>query len=313
MKSNFRILVLLVALLSLPLAVFGTPPATPATTEGFGLPQIVGLINMGVDEPSVIAAIRGAEKVSFDTSAAGLVAMKQAGLSDKVVAAILQRASTPVVAAVFGPSVSQNGKTFNVGTAGVVNRFLPGKGNALQVLAEIGPTSLVTAAATGLLIGSAPAGLGVLGGGLIGAIPYGVSALNMARGKTKQGFEYELLPGASSTNPLASAEATFQIPFSTLDDNRYRVAEPGLYRLVPDAKTDARVLGTAEGKVKVNSSGQVTKKTLEPFKRESVAAEVAKAEAGVTLKTANLAPGEYAIGFVYDGKLLPQVMDFTVR
>lgn len=299
-----------------------TPPAV--VDDGFGLSHVVKLHEMDVDDASLITAIRGAEKVSFDTSVDGLITMKQAGLSDAVIAAVIERSAKsekistrdllPVenqsgFSTANGATVCQNGTTLNLAITTGYNQFLPGKNSPMKVLSETAGPGIAFGAASMLGAGA----LGAAGGAAIMAGPV-IGLVNLHRAKTIKGYEYELLQGTSSTTPLASAPAEFTIPYSAYSDNRYRVAEPHLFRLTVNTESQTRVLGTAKGSVKYKQiTNETSNKKLEPFEREEVPAEFGKTPSGITAQIDALAPGEYAIVFLYDGETLDNSIDFSVR
>ena len=67
--------------------------ATPSADEGITNADVVKMVKAGLGEPVVIAAIRGAKKTAFDVSTDSLVALKTAGVSDTVIAVMLDPAA----------------------------------------------------------------------------------------------------------------------------------------------------------------------------------------------------------------------------
>jgi hypothetical protein len=279
--------------------------------EGFGLAQVVNLVKMGVDEPSVIAAIRGADKVSFDTSVNGIIAMKSAGLSDKVIAAIIERAGnggaiTPIARHGVDSVVVQEGRTQPIYSTGVITRFAQDKGSAMDSLADAGTSAGAYAG------GMAAAGAGVAP---LAGVMIGVGALSQLRTRTLKGYSYELLSGTVSTNVIAADQpAEFTIPIASFQDGRYAAAEVALVKISTSKESQARVVGSAEAELKYKASGPIGDPKLKrPISRNAVTAEISKVNGNVAIKTTHLAQGEYAIVFILDGAALPAAVDFSVR
>jgi hypothetical protein len=80
-------------------------PAATATTadETLSNEQVIALIAAGLSEQTIILKIRGS-KTSFDTSAAALVRLKEAGATDAVLAAMLSPAAPPQPEAAAAPA-----------------------------------------------------------------------------------------------------------------------------------------------------------------------------------------------------------------
>ncbi|MDP2933229.1 MAG: hypothetical protein Q8N81_03795 [bacterium] len=297
------------------------PLAAFAQQEGFGLAQVTSLTKLGVDEQSVVAAINGAPKVSFDTSVDGIIAMKQAGLSDRMIAAVIARsANNAPTNANFTPAngnsnnqliAVQGGQTILLKNNSLSSMFAQSKnGNSKDALKSVGiGAASYGGAAVGYsgVLGSA-AGMGA---GMAGPV---ISLIGIHRTKTLKGFYFELIPQTTSTVVLTTAATEFTIPLTVFNDGRYPVAEPVLLKLTASEDTRTRVAGTAKAEMKYSDlKGPQEPRATEPYQHETVQAEVTKANNIATIKTAGLPLGEYAIAFVLDGKLLPEVLDFTVR
>lgn len=297
------------------------PLATFAQQEGFGLAQVTNLVKLGVDEPSVIAAINGAQKVSFDTSVDGIIAMKQTGLSDKVIAAIISRsanvAPTNPGKNALAPTGNmqlvaiQNGQTIPLKNSRIDATFAQSKnGNSKDALKSVGVgAASYGGAAVGYsgVLGSA-AGLGA---GMAGPV---VGLIGIHKTKTLKGFYFELMPQTTSTIVLSTSAAEFTIPLVVFNDGRYPVAEPVLLKLTVSEDARMRIAGTAKAEMKYSDlRGPQEPRAVEPYQHETVQAEIAKTNNVATIKTTGLPLGEYAIGFLLDGKLLPEALDFTVR
>jgi len=313
-QKRWFFVILLSALM--PLATFAQQDAQ----QGFGIQQVTSLIGLGVDEQSIIAAIRGAQKVSFNTSVDGIIAMKQAGLTDKMIVAVIARSGD---AAPTNPSngnatvqavqliAVQGNNTIPLKNSGIIATFAQSKnGNSKDALKSVGiGAASYGGAAVGYsgVLGSA-AGMGA---GMAGPV---ISLIGIHKTKTLKGFYFELIPQTTSTVVLTTAATEFTIPLTVFNDGRYPVAEPVLLKLTASEDTRTRVAGTAKAEMKYSDlKGPQEPRAVEPYQHETVQAEITKANNVATLKVAGLPLGEYAIAFVLDGKLLPEVLDFTVR
>jgi hypothetical protein len=170
----------------------------------------------------------------------------------------------------------------------------------------------------GIYAGTAAAAGGLAGSTAGAAIPLGglaFGAWSALRTKTYKGFSYELLPDVTSTNVFtANTALEFNIPFAMFNDGRYQRAIPILIALEVSKDTQTRILGTAKAEVKESiTKGPGQPKLEEPYQRSQITADIATSDTAFSIKTGGLAVGEYAVAFVYDGNLLPIVVDFTVR
>ncbi|MGP8176115.1 MAG: DUF2846 domain-containing protein [Terracidiphilus sp.] len=77
-------------------------PAQPPAQKALNNDSVIKLIKAGLSDDLIVAAINGSAG-TYDTSADGLIALKTAGASDKVLSAIVQKASAPAPAAVPAP------------------------------------------------------------------------------------------------------------------------------------------------------------------------------------------------------------------
>ena len=91
--------IILAFLLAVPCAAF----AAPMTNE-----DVIKMVKGGLGEVTVIQAINTGEP-GFDTSADGLVKLKQSGVSDKVIQSIMARGGNPPVAAAAPPACRECG------------------------------------------------------------------------------------------------------------------------------------------------------------------------------------------------------------
>jgi hypothetical protein len=67
---------------------------------------VIKMVKAGLSDDVVIAAVNGSAPSGFDTSTDALVALKTAGVDDKIVAAVVARASAPGTVAPAAPAAS---------------------------------------------------------------------------------------------------------------------------------------------------------------------------------------------------------------
>ncbi len=79
-----------------PLCVTGATQGTHRSAEALTNADIIKMTKGGLSEPVILAAIQNAVRRGFDLSPDGLVALKGAGVSDTVIAAMLRPPSAPV-------------------------------------------------------------------------------------------------------------------------------------------------------------------------------------------------------------------------
>ncbi|MDP2896381.1 MAG: hypothetical protein Q8Q12_07455 [bacterium] len=297
------------------------PAALAAADQIIAKESIDVMKAAGCGDELIVAIIRSAKEVRIDTSVDGLIALKRAGYSDAIIRAIVERApnsspataATPQLVAVSPQLVAvQGNNTIPLKNSGVVATFAQSKknGEPMDTLKSVGigvGAGVGTAVAIGATAGSAA--------GSVVPFAYPVaSAWSALRTKTLKGFYYELISQTTSTVVLTTAATEFTIPLAVFNDGRYPIAEPVLIKLRVSEETRTRVAGIAKGEMKYSGlKGPQEPKATEPYQHETVQSQITKANNFATLKVAGLPTGEYAVGFLLDAKLLPEVLDFTVR
>lgn len=312
-KVGFFWLLLLVVL---PLAA--SPPNETSGVEVFNAGTIVQLQRAGIADETIAMAIRTAKVVKFDTSPSGLVAYKRDfGFSDVLLNAIVERSNRPSSGAVparnqHQPVIHQAGHEVMLSPSLVTITFLASK--------KKDPMSALSGAvlSQGALIGAQAAAAGMAGSSAGMGIPLagiGIAAWSGLRTKSIKGFEYELLQGVSATNVLTNGnDLEMASPSLAFGDGRYLAATPILLKLTPQRENQIRIIGTAPAVMKYKQlEGPKGTERKTPFKREEMTAAFTKTGDILTAKLPALAVGEYAVGFVFDGNLLPQVLDFSIR
>jgi hypothetical protein len=99
-RNYVALLVGLSVLFSLPLAA--AAPATPAKSEaGFSNKDVIKLVKLDLGDDVVVGKIKQAADVVFDLTTDGLVQLKQAGVSSRVISAMLERTTPPAASAVM--------------------------------------------------------------------------------------------------------------------------------------------------------------------------------------------------------------------
>jgi len=104
-RNYVALLVGLLLLFSLPLAA--ASPAAPAKSEaGFSNKDVIKLVKLELGDEVVIGKIKQAADVAFDLTTDGLVQLKQAGVSSRVISAMLEKTTLPAAA----PAMSDAGR-----------------------------------------------------------------------------------------------------------------------------------------------------------------------------------------------------------
>ena len=93
-RNYVALLVGLQLLFSVPLAV--AAPAAPAKSEaGFTNKDVIKLVKLDLGDDVVIGKIKQAADAAFDVTTDGLVQLKQAGVSSRVISAMLEKTTPP--------------------------------------------------------------------------------------------------------------------------------------------------------------------------------------------------------------------------
>lgn len=104
-RNYVALLVGLQLLFSLPLAA--AAPAAPARSEaGFSNKDVIKLVKLDLGDDVVIGKIKQAADVAFDLTTDGLVQLKQAGVSSRVISAMLEKTTLPAAPPAM-PGVNQ--------------------------------------------------------------------------------------------------------------------------------------------------------------------------------------------------------------
>ena len=229
---------------------------------------IVQMQNAGLSQEIIVEAIRGASSVHFDTSAQGLMAMKDAGFPDSIILAVVERQVREVSAGVSLSSqrwlVRQGGRELELAPKEIETSFVPAKkkNDTAKQIIEYGGLSAGVYAGAGLA--GQLATMGALGRGALSGIAAGivVGVGMLGRNPTVQGFNFEFVRGRSATLALAPGEAEFLIPLAPFHDGSYATAEALLLRLDISQKDDLRILSSE--KLKVTGGDKPKKQSLEP-------------------------------------------------
>ena len=282
----------------LPVVLLATPLALLLSATGFAqgghpelvtLPSLLELKRAGVGDDLLIMVIRKAKKVDFDTSPSGIVGLKNAGLTDAVIAAVMERqsgsTSTPPA-----PSTPP-GPTFTVRQ----------DGQPVALSAQAGKTTYVRSGANTAdeLYTSIKAGKPVP---VRGRNPLKTVGLVLLEGENYEprrswkGFEIDYLSGRSSDLILHPATPIeFSVPFALLQTGNNPFAAKDL----APALLKLRVLPTEE--IRIVSTRKVE---YEPGRRKVLAVDKAEIEPAVErqatsflVRVTSLDPGEYTLAF----------------
>ncbi len=278
--------------------------------------MVDALYRYNLSEAVIIETIRDASEVRIDTSVDGLIALKRAGYSDAVIRAIVVRTpgtaaatttASPSTAGAISFTATQGGKPTTLGPSQFATKFAQSKAKSWTDAVNGGGGTLGLAAlsASTTVLGHAGSMLG-LGAGIaaLGMIGRGQNSVN--------GFQVQYLPGQHATTVLDSATAELAVNLAAFNDGKYARAEVVLLRLDVIAKDNARVIAAAKGAYKGHDRNDARFEGA-PFRYEGLPMESARDQQSLAVRLPALAAGDYAIGFVFEGDLLPEVLDFMVR
>ncbi len=299
---------------AMPLALRAQQTARPLTND-----DVVRMVSDGVPESVVVSAIQ-TRPCSFDLSPEGLISLHKAGVSEKVLDAMVAAGSNqPAPAAV--PSTSPAPST---GAAQATPEFrLPSvqvqnqQGGMPQELAlektqlaetKTKPSSLASLARDSAVTQSIQAGVGDatwqaashinsgLGGAAVGQAG-GIFASALTHRKPTVTYVWGVPGGASSTVlPVDGYTPAFLVNFSQTPGVNPQDFEPALVKLTP-AQNSCRIVGATEGKEDARSREAADWEIYSSYLEERVAVNLEKEGPGqyrMTSKSA-LFPGEYAV------------------
>jgi hypothetical protein len=238
--------------------------------------SVVKMVKAGFSDDLIVTTINS-QPGAYDASADGLIALKSAGVSDKVVAAIVAKGSAPAPAAVAAPSTASAGTNPDDPNASHEAGIYFYSANAAgHKMTELEP-SVYSQSKTGGMMAS--------------AMTYGI-----AKAKSKA-----VLRGAHANARVSDPNAVFYFYFeqqaaglSEASSPFGGTSTPNEYTLLKfDVKSDTRE--TVVGKFNAyGASGGVDDKAVVPFTYEKLRPGVYR----VTLKSP-LQSGEY--GFISNG------------
>jgi len=301
-------------------------PAGPAPAQSTPAPKpltnadIITMFKKALPDSTIIAAMR-ANPIAFDVSMDGLIAMKDAGVSarvmDAMVAAVERqnaaaartaRASpTPVVKRPAGPTPvipASNSQPSVSLIDGDARRPLPSD-RTKMMQAKQKPTSLKSMAKDNAIDQALRAGLAqasqAIGGGIAGSM-VGQTGGTVARGaienKSKTVGYVWALPGVSSPTILPSTAPSFELSLGKVLGVNPEDYMPVIIILTPTAK-DWRLVGATEGKESASATASLDWPLYSGFVEDRVASDVTKLDNGGwrIAPTRALVPGEYAVVF----------------
>lgn len=102
-----------------------------AAQQAMNNDSVIKLVKAGLSDDLIVTTIN-ASPGAYDTSASGLIALKQAGASDKVVAAIVMKASAPASATPAPPPAAASALPAGIDDVGVYLRDKTGAWTALM-------------------------------------------------------------------------------------------------------------------------------------------------------------------------------------
>jgi hypothetical protein len=246
--------------------------AAPMTNE-----DVLKMVKAGLGDPVVMAAVRGAKKTAFELSADGLIELKTAGVSDSVIAVMLDPAAPVVVAAAVAapappppPPPPDPNDPLSPHDAGVYIDV----GSGTPKLVAMEPTSFKQ---------------GKSGGFFTSAMTMGIKKMKWKA----------VVPSSRAVQRTRSGSPSFYFYFekkSSIDAGATNPSEFVLARMSP--KSDKRELIVGEAGAFGASSGTREKDSIE-FRTEKLGPGVFKVSPSETL-----GPGEYCF-FIASGSSNP--------
>jgi hypothetical protein len=289
--------------------------------------DVISMVKSLLPESVILSAIK-TNDTEFDVSATGLIALKKAGVSAKVMEAMLDAANNKKNGVSAAPPAASGA------TNGVPNSALPanagaGAGPAWQptvssvqgttrinltaeatqiVQTKAKPTSLSALAADqaldqALQVGTQAAQQAVMKSGSA----MGLTALNpgaaivtgLLAHKAKQAkvtYVWALSGGSSTANPAGNTP-TFEINYAGLPGVNPDQFEPVIVKLSPTPQANFRLVGATEAATTAGQSTQQDWPIYSSFVEDRVKAKVEKLSPGHAKVTpeAAIGPGEYAV------------------
>ena len=317
-----RIILALVLIMALTPGLFSQQNSKPLSNQ-----DVISMAKNLLPESVILAAIKSND-TDFDVSATGLIALKKAGVTPKVMEAMLaaannkkNAASAPPPAAPAAPDATAASANAAPAAGGAAPAWQPlvsyllGN-NRLNLTAEATqivstkakPTSLSSLAGDQVLdqalqVGAQAVQNAVLksgsatGSGAVGASTNILSGVFAHRAKQAKTTYVWALNGGSSPAALAANAATFEVNYAGVPGVKPDQFEPVIVKLSPTPQANFRLVGATEAATNAEQSTQQDWPIYSSFVEDRVAAKVEKLGPGRARVTpsAALPAGEYAV------------------
>lgn len=312
-------------ILSLVMVLFACAPGVRAQQIGKALTNedVISMVKNVLPESVILSAIKTNDP-NFDISATGLIALKKAGVSAKVMEAMLNAANSkkgaggafagsapavtgaPAVAATpaagapaWQPTVSSQQGSTNVNLLAEATEIVQTKSK---------PTSLNTLAADqamneALNLGAQAAQQALLKSGSVMGNSAVSSGANILGGilshrpkQTKVTYVWALTGGNSAAN-VDGNRPTFEVNYAGIPGVTADQFEPVIVKLSPTPQSNFRLVGATEAATTAEQSTQQDWPIYSSFVEDRVPATAQKVSPGHAklIPSAALSPGQYAV------------------
>ncbi|HVH71584.1 MAG TPA: hypothetical protein VNB49_10790 [Candidatus Dormibacteraeota bacterium] len=296
--------------------------------------DVISMVKSLLPESVILSAIK-TNDADFDVSATGLIALKKAGVSAKVMEAMLDAANNKKNGASTAPAASgganavPNAAAVANGTAAALASGVPAAGGpawqptvaAFQGTTKINltaeatqivqtktkPTSLAALAAdqaldqalqVGTQMAQQAAMKAVSGMALTALNPAGAVIGGFLSHRAKQAkVTYVWALGGGSSNASSGNTPSFEVNYAGLPGVNADQFEPVIVKLSPTPQANFRLVGATEAATTAEQSTQQDWPIYSSFVEDRVKAKVEKLGAGHAKVTpeAAMSPGEYAV------------------
>lgn len=286
--------------------------------------DVISMVKSALPDSVIVSAIK-ANDTDFDISSTGLIALKKAAVSSKVMEAMLdavgnkKNASVSPAAVASAPSAASGAATaapVNAAPAGQPSVLSLQGGTKVNLAAE--PTQIVQtkakanslsalaadqALAEALNVGTQAAQMAlaksgsIMGNSIVGSSSNLLSGILSHRPKqSKVTYVWALAGGSSPANPGGNSP-TFEVNYVGIPGVNADQFEPVIVKLAETSQANYRLVGATEASTTVEQSAQPDWPIYSSFTEDRIAAKVQKLGSGHAQITpsAALAAGEYAI------------------
>jgi hypothetical protein len=301
--------------------------ATSQDTKPLTNQDVTSMVKSLLPDSVILSAIK-TNQTNFDVSANGLIALKKAGVSAKVMEAMLDAKKSSVTPSASDPGAA--GNAFAASVPAVAGAPAPGampapawqptvlsaQGSTKVNLSAEGtyivqtktkPTSLAALATDKALNDTLQAGMQTAQQKLMTKAPMVLAAVNPGVGLVSGLLSHRAqqskvtyvwaLNGGNAASAVSGSSPSFEVNYAGLPGVNPEEFLPVIVKLVPTPQANFRLVGATEAASSAEQSTQRNWPVYSSFVEEHIDAQVSKISSGrAQLKpAAALAPGEYAI------------------